>query len=263
MDLSKYNRAFFFGCSFTHYYWPTWADILSKEIKKTYVYAKVGAGNFFIYQALIEAIVKHDIQEDDLVIVMLSNVTREDRYTEKEGWITPGNLFFQDVYDKKFLEKFFCQKGYLLRDLNLIEGMIRSLKTTSADFYFTSIVPVDSLSSDSVKMKDVQTILDSYRRTISQIKPSVLDVVFNGNWNNRTARPVYNTHWSKDLYTDNHPTPQEHLEYILSIFPEIKISSRTKDYVKDATQRLLSCSTYTEIVNTFKHELTVPEARIQ
>ena len=31
-DWTKYKRFFTFGCSFTCYMWPTWADIISKEM---------------------------------------------------------------------------------------------------------------------------------------------------------------------------------------------------------------------------------------
>ena len=103
MNFKNYKRFFAFGCSFTQYHWPTWANIISEEFNESYNYGRTGAGNFFIYQSLIEAILKHKINKDDLVMIMFSNVTREDRFVKKHGWITPGNLYFQNVYDEKFL----------------------------------------------------------------------------------------------------------------------------------------------------------------
>ena len=249
MDFAKYKRAFLFGCSFTTYYWPTWADLIKQEISDTYVYAKVGAGNVYIYQAIVEAVLKHDIAEGDLVMVMLSNVTREDRYTKSEGWITPGNLFHQNTYDQAFMKKFFCEKGYLMRDLSLIKGMESVLEITKSDYHFMSIVPMNSLSSNEIKMSGVDEVLSLYSTVLDKIKPSVLDIVFNGDWNTRTNRPKYYTHWASGLYTDNHPTPDEHLEYILKTFPDVKFKDTTVTLAKAHTQALLRCRTYDNVID--------------
>jgi hypothetical protein len=46
--------------------WPTWADIISSEVKESYNYGRCAAGNFFIYQSLIEAIIRHKIDKNEL-----------------------------------------------------------------------------------------------------------------------------------------------------------------------------------------------------
>lgn len=251
IDFAKYKRAFLFGCSFTHYIWPTWADLIAKEIPETHIYAQSGAGNFYIYQALIEAIVTHKINRDDLVLVMFSNVTREDRYTRKDGWITPGNLFFQDTYDSKFMDKFFCERGYLMRDLALVEGIDRTLTTTGADYSLLSMIPLDSLSSDETKMQDVDDVLSVYQSTLAKVKPSVFETIYNSKWSNRPLRPSYTTHWATGLYVDNHPTPDEHLEYILKTFPHTKFKDTTIEYANNSTKLLFNLKSYGEIVESF------------
>lgn len=262
LNFKKYNRFFAFGCSFTHYYWPTWADLISKEISDTYMYASIGAGNFYIYQAVLEAIQIHNINSNDLVMIMFSNVTREDRYTRKDGWITPGNLFFQDQYDKTFIEKFFCEKGYLMRDLSLIEGISQCLKSTGADYKMMSIVPLDSFSSDQRKIQNVDAVLTTYSSTINKLVPSVLDVIFHGDWNNRPMRPKYQAQWSNEIYIDNHPTPDEHLEYLLSVFPSIHFSDETIEFAHSTTTTLLNCITHEEIVDAFKNDILIPFQRL-
>lgn len=251
IDFAKYKRAFLFGCSFTHYIWPTWADLIAKEIPDTHIYAKSGAGNFYIYQAVIEAIVTHKITQDDLVLVMFSNVTREDRYTRREGWITPGNLFFQDTYDSKFMDKFFCEKGYLMRDLALVEGIDRTLSTTGADYSLLSMIPLDSLSSDETKMVDVDDVLAAYESTLAKVKPSVFETIYNSKWSNRQPRPQYTTHWATGAYVDNHPTPDEHLEYIMRTFPATKFKDTTIEYAHNSTQLLFNLKSYKDIVEAF------------
>lgn len=254
IKFSQYKRAFLFGCSFTSYYWPTWADLISYEIPNTYLYAQPGAGNFYIYQAFMEALVTHKIGKDDLVMIMFSNVTREDRYTKRDGWITPGNLFFQDAYDETFLKKFFCEQGYLMRDCTLIEGIDRILSTVEADYSLMSMINLDSQSSDAHKMDNVGQVLEVYADTIKKLHTSVFELIFNNDWRNNPNRPTYDTHWSPQKpYIDNHPTVLEHLEYILKIFPNTKFSDHTLKLAQECNEKLFQCKDYDSIVNTFKN----------
>jgi hypothetical protein len=240
MDFKKYNRFFAFGCSFTQYYWPTWADIISKEVNTSYNYGRNGAGNFFIYQSLVEAILKHKINKDDLVMIMFSNVTREDRFVKKDGWITPGNLYFQSEYDEKFLKKYLCDHGYLMRDFNLVSGCKFSLDNIGCDYKLMSIVPFDSKQSDGGKMSNINYLLEFYNDILMTLNPNVLDTVFNGDWNTRSPRPTYRVHWQKENYVDNHPTPSEHLEYLQTIIPGVEFSKETLEFVTESNQLVLS-----------------------
>lgn len=233
LEFKKYNRFFAFGCSFTEYYWPTWANIIAKEIPDHYIYAQVGAGNFYIFQALMEAIVRHDIGKNDLVMIMFSNVTREDRYTKDRGWITPGNLYFQNEYDESFLRKYLCHKGYLMRDLNLVSGCVHTLDKIGCDYELMSMVPFDSESSDGKRINDAVDVINFYSKIIKKVKPSVLETVFFNDWNSRSNRPKYKVAWQKNIYVDNHPTPLEYLSYLKTIYPTIKFSKTTEDFVNE------------------------------
>ena len=240
IDFKKYKRFFAFGCSFTNYSWPTWANIIAKEIPDHYIYAKPGAGNFYIFQSLMEAILKHKISKDDLVMIMFSNVTREDRFIKKRGWITPGNLYFQNEYDEKFLRRYLCDHGYLMRDLNLVSGCKLSLNSIGCDYKLMSMVPFDSKQSDSSKMSNINYLLKFYNDILTTLEPNVLDTVFNGDWNTRSPRPSYRVHWQKENYVDNHPTPSEHLEYLQTIMPNIEFSKETLNFVTEVNQQVLS-----------------------
>lgn len=250
IDFKKYKRFFAFGCSFTAYSWPTWADIISLEIPDSYNYGKCGAGNFFIYQSLIEAIVKHKISKDDLVMVMFSNVTREDRYTDDEHWLTPGNLYFQNIYSEEFIKKFFSLKGYLMRDLTLVEGVDRTLQTIGCDYELMTMIQFQSESSDGKMMDGLDYVLDFYKNTIQKVKPSVFEVLFKNNWNSRPNRPKYNAPWSKTLLTDNHPSPVEHLEFLNKTFA-IDFNTNTIEKVNEWNNMTFNAKTLAELETTF------------
>jgi len=240
IDFKKYSRFFAFGCSFTAYYWPTWANIIAKEIPDHYIYAKSGAGNFYIFQALMEAQIHHSINKNDLVMIMFSNITREDRFTRNRGWITPGNLYFQDEYDNKFLKNYLCHHGYLMRDLNLVQGCRSTLDNIGCDYELMSMVPFDSESSDGKKIDNVEYLFKFYQNTLSILKPSVMEIIFNNDWESRPIRPIYSVSWQKEKYRDMHPTPAEHFLYLQKIYPNIQFSAETHDWVELTNDVVLS-----------------------
>ena len=83
--MKKYNRFFAFGCSYTDYYWPTWANIIARDTglpSQNWGYS--GVGNIYIHHKMVEAKIKQSINDDDLVIVNWSSWHREDRVNRRQ-----------------------------------------------------------------------------------------------------------------------------------------------------------------------------------
>ena len=61
----KYDRIFTFGCSWTRYVWPTWADIIKYTDQKPEVHnwGKPGIGNVGILYRMIECDLKNNLQK--------------------------------------------------------------------------------------------------------------------------------------------------------------------------------------------------------
>lgn len=216
------QRFFSFGCSFTSYKWPTWADILSKDHDEFYNYGCQGAGNFYIFNAIVEANLKHSITSDDLVVVMWTNVSREDRYV-KNRWITPGSIYNQNIYDQNFVKKFSDERGYYIRDLSLIYAADCILKQIGCRYIFASMMDIvlpreyvfgqDFLSSSAEK--NIADLLEYYKDTVSKIKPSVHKVVFDYDW---CSRPLFPEGYEEIKYNfmavkgDDWPTWEKFLQ---------------------------------------------------
>ena len=83
-------------------------------------------------------------------------------------------------------------------------------------------------------------MLKFYNDILTTLEPNVLDTVFDGDWNTRSPRPAYQVHWQKEIYVDNHPTPNEHLEYLQQIIPNIEFSKKTLEFVAESNQQVLS-----------------------
>jgi hypothetical protein len=237
------KRLYTFGCSFTQYDWPTWADILGREFVHFENWGQLGGGNQYIFNSLSECLVKNSITENDLIAVMWTNVAREDRYVGGQ-WITPGNIYTQNTYDKNFVKKFADEKGYLIRDLALIHAAKKMLEQYNIPHIFMSMVPINNLDQYLVTpIKESESILTAYQTTINSIKPSIFEIVFKFNWIQR----IFN----KKI--DLHALPIEHLTYIEQVLPEYKISDDTKNWTRAINDRLLIGQKLSDIWNENTH----------
>ena len=236
--INEYKRLFTFGCSLTNYYWPTWADILSQEIPEYYNYGRTGAGNLFISSAIVEANIKHNFTEDDLVLVMWSSVSREDRY-KNQRWETPGNIYTQGVIDMEFVYKWADTRFYLIRDLSLIETTSHFLKNLPCDTAMMAMCKFDEVSiSDSYKESQTDDVLEFFKDTRDKVLPNVVDTVYNGVW---PQTPIRGRN-GQGQTADYHPTPMGHYTYLKKVFPEL-ITDKMENFAKQYETIVLNCKT--------------------
>jgi hypothetical protein len=98
-------RLFTFGCSYTEYIWPTWSDIVAKDLGcENHNYGKAGMGNQGIACRLVEANRKHSFQTEDIICIVWSSWTRVDLLKD-EKWMTEGNILNSDYYSNEYLQK--------------------------------------------------------------------------------------------------------------------------------------------------------------
>lgn len=204
MDEKKFpnkGRLFTFGCSFTQYAWPTWADIAGYAFNRPENWGRGGAGNHYIFNSIVECHKSHrgGISEHDTVVVMWSNVHREDRYINRK-WYPMGNVFTQvgTVYSEKFLKEITDIRGFYIRDLAMMYATKVLLESIGCKWYFTSMVSIEN--SDQYTYQDatseIKDLLLYYKDVISCFRPSVHEVIFNFDWR---SRPLYNNKELKRL----------------------------------------------------------------
>ena len=183
------NRLFTFGCSFTSYKWPTWADIISKEFDSFENWAQQGCGNQFIFNSLIECLVKNDLGPMDTVVIMWTNIAREDRYV-KGHWLGAGSIYAQDRYSQEFVREFADERGYLIRDLAVIHAAKKLLEHYGVKHDFLSLVPITKVDEiEDMVIDRADEIITAYKDTLEYIKPSIYDLVFNGDFTSRPFLP--------------------------------------------------------------------------
>lgn len=248
MDFKKYKRFFAFGCSMTEYHWPTWADIIAQEIPESYNFGKSGAGNTFISSQIAEAHHRHKFTSDDLVMCMWSGVGREDRYVNR-NWQTPGNIYTQDYYDSKFIEKYVDIRGYVLRDMSSIALTTGFLENLGVDFYMLNMMPFNLLqSSKPYNTESNNDIFYLFQDTLKKIKPDLATTELDNSW------PTRNIHHSANQTIDYHPSTKQHLQYLQKIFPDITFSDKTIEFVNYYEDMINSATHINDITwNKNKH----------
>jgi len=257
VNLKKYKRFFAFGCSMTGYNWPTWADIIATEFEESYNYGKSGAGNLFISNAIVEANKIHKFNENDLVIMMWTSVSREDRY--KDGyWHTPGNIYSQGEISNKFVKQWADTRFYLLRDFALIDLTKEYLKSTNCKHFMLNMAPFVDIqhSSGDLKYKEGQDIFNMYADTLSIIQPDICTTVYKGIW------PTIKIKGYGGEPYDYHPTPLGYLSYIRKIFPALKITDRMKDLAQKYTDMIEVSNELSDVASIWYKERKIPPSRI-
>jgi predicted transcriptional regulator len=242
IDFKKYKRFFAFGCSMTSYGWPTWADIIAQEIPESYNYGQSGGGNLFIACQVTEASLRYRFTDTDLVMIMWSGVSREDRYVDKD-WLTPGNIYSQNYYDTTFVKKYADPTGYLIRDLNLITLTVAMLENQGVSHCLLNMAPFDQLQSTNKQMSnDIDQILNLYKPTIDKLLPDLLTLGLNGRW------PQHPIRKDGGQTADYHPSPSQHFTYLKKLFPNYVWSDTTTKFVQQAQYSMEQIQNFDDLV---------------
>jgi hypothetical protein len=259
LDLSSYKRLFTFGCSFTGYMWPTWADILHKDMPNAvhYNFGKSGAGQLFILSMLTEVSQRYKFDKDDLIVIQWSTFFREDRYLEK-CWKTPGNIFTQDLYDANFIRYFTDLRGYVIRDLALMTAAKYMLTALPSDSIMLTSIPITGEISNLEPNTKIDDVLEVYKDTIAALQKPMTEVF----------RPPGNTTifpWDTDisyydpingdpkkLSFDYHPGPVLYHEYLKKLnFP---LTDAAKNYAIESENYIHTLNTRQQLQVWHNHD---------
>lgn len=242
IDLSKYKRIFTFGCSFTHWYYPTWANVVHQcapDITMINL-GQGGGGNSFIANRMTQANRTYTFCDTDLVMVMWSTLCREDRYYDLR-WRTVGNVFSQSEYDKKFVKKFCDPIGYLIKDLSTIDLATSYMKNLPCDYFDMLSVPFNYqiIDEESDIYKDV---MHTYRDLISHFPAPMYELM--GSF---FGKLTYMN--NGEVMEDFHPNSQTYCDYLQKIgFP---ITPAAVSYAEEAHSKAQTVKDSSWFVRTF------------
>lgn len=257
------TRLFTFGCSFTQYIWPTYADILGKNFDFFENWALAGAGNLYIFNSIIEANRRNQFNKEDTIIVMWSGLTRVDFY-KKNSWQPQGadvNFKTNDIsgyevinyayidciktlFDSLGLNyKMLCLSQYpdSNQTYDLYKDCIRSLHVFPYNFSKKHI----KIDSTNIKNTFYYDLLKSaYIRNAGVDWPN-FDEYFDGKaaMTDQIKKEIDNclkefTNGFDHLQTninlyDSHPTPIDHLSAVIKLFPDFTADDLTLKWIKE------------------------------
>lgn len=211
------RRFFAFGCSFTSYHWTTWADIVAADtgVPEYFNLAKMGGGNEFMFNRLMQVDQLYGLGEDDLVMVCWTNIAREDRYT-REGWKIPGNIFTQAEYSEEFTRDHYGDPDNLmLHDFAFIKAARSLLEGRGCQWHFLQMLPVfdafDQFRSGVRRRTNKFSALTDGES--GSMLPSFYEVLWDDDIENKAA-----VHCQRYAHCDLHPSPAEHLRYLTEVF---------------------------------------------
>lgn len=235
LDFKKYKRIFAFGCSFTHYKWPTWADLISLEspdaVYRNYGFA--GMGNLAISTRIIEGSKRFKFNSDDLILVMWSTFCREDRWL-RGRWFTQGSVY-NSSYPQDWIRDYTDPVGYLIRDHALIYSTNQYIKNLGCDSVILRSSPFDfteaNPDSDTVDILDGLSLI--YKNDYNNLP---LDLyTFNGNsWGNDTQEFFDDYHTDIKVQTwrqDSHPFSSTYARYLDLV--GVKLSDSTVQFASE------------------------------
>ena len=238
------KRLFVFGCSYTSYSWPTWANLLEFEYDHVENWAMAGLGNRAIAERVAECNTRNKFTNDDIVIVQWSSHLRNDWWHQESmpertiGWKTYGSIFNyhnEKLYDQKWISTFFYEPAYFMHTLNNIALVQGILKASGCQWYMTSMGDIREMGSD-MRDKDgygektnlVNGVKKAEKKVAWAILPD-LEIYDSAIWGD------HEEHWLQPMelfcqscsdltydfvdfdgsrFVDLHPSPAQHLGWI-------------------------------------------------
>jgi len=254
-DLTKYKRIFAFGCSFTSYIYPTWADLIYKSMSpdvEFYNFGKSGGGNVFIANRITEANRKYKFTETDLVIVMWSTYARFDFYKTEHGWKTPGNIYTQDILSEHSVRELEDLNWFLIRDLSIIDLTTSYLNNLPCGIIKLMSVPYSyDILQQNQKMKPLTiSIINTYESFLSAEYPKyALYQHMRYKWSN-TIRYYHPAFPDVKQFIDYHPTPVDYANYLIEC--NVPITQEAINYAHESLEKMLVDGiTHSDIINMF------------
>lgn len=227
-----------FGCSFTDYAWPTWADIIARD-QPTWHYENWGlggGGNQAIARRVLYRCRSEPLAPDDLVIVQWSSWCREDRF-QVSRWISEGNVASAPYYGRDFALRYWSPENDAINTLQARVSTEQLLGKNLA--YQMAMTPDDVVNRGTV-----------YNSDRCQWVKSQL-----------TACDEFPAAWPalEGLATDGHPDPLQWMTWVeTKIYPRLGLTLKqeTRDMVMEIQEYAMTLARKRVRHNIIQGEVT-------
>ncbi len=246
IDFSQVNRIFAFGCSFTHYIYPTWADLIAMQYpdKLYYNFGKAGMGNLAISCRIIEASKRYQFNDNDLIMVMWSTFSRDDRWLNG-SWYAQGNVYNSE-YPDIFVRDFNDPVGHIIRDQAIIELTKKYLNNFNT--LILKSIPLtyneepNYCQTGDVTLTEACALYNSYNEL-----PLDLYSFMGKSWVDKT---YYDKNNKKIEKIDAHPYSSTYADYLTHV--GIKLDDAIIKFAHDADHIINGANSREDVLHKFK-----------
>lgn len=204
------GRIFTFGCSFTQYCWPTWADIILKG-NEGYNLGICGGGHDMILYRLMEANRKFRFTKDDKIIVIFTTPLRWDLIydvNKKLEWSMHGNITSSLL--SPYLNKLFCIDGLVHHSFYNMLIIDNYLKKEGLNYLLGSLDDIFQKNNGHILYKkDTIELIDYVKNSINLDLTSFHNYLENGKYWMPSKK------WDDNV--DHHPRTIQHFEWVKNV----------------------------------------------
>ena len=218
------GRIFTFGCSFTNYEWPTWADIIIFN-NDGYNMGVSGSGNESMLYRIMEADRKFNFTKEDQIIVMFTTPIRWDLITgDNPIFLGYGQVTNVEEFSK-YEGKLYTIEGLCYKSYYSIIAIKNYLENKNINYLFGSILDIFEDVDNYFKIVDVgnelRDLMKYIKDEVNFELPNVYDFL-------KENEIVKNKTWGItkkwDGYNDYHPRPHQYFKYVKNyISPKLNI----------------------------------------
>lgn len=206
-----YNRLFTFGCSYTQFMWPTWANIIAHDLQiPFYNWGLSGTGNVAIASRMLECDLKHKFTSNDLIIVNWSSWHRIDLVNPNspKKWLAGGNVFNNPMFPPKFIKKYWNQNNDIVKNSTAIILSNKSFDIT----YQSHMIDYEGNS----EYRETSYDFTHYQYLLANLP------------NKNIFNTINNSRFSNTV-EDHHPDILNHLDHVYTIYKDLNLT------IKDQT----------------------------
>ena len=217
------KRFFAFGCSYTYYCYPTWADIVGTQFDEYYNSALFGGGNTMIAQMVHEADMLKKFTPDDTVVVLMTSSTRYDSYID-QTWQWRGSVFSEtnkSVYTEQWHRELWSVEQGIMDSWRAQQSIINLLKTRGVKYYrILTAFPIlgDDWGGDvqaNIKSPTVLDMAKSFTESVDNKSKTLFETI--QPLHTRAPQKFYRFNFGMD----GHPTVPMHLDLVKRELPEL------------------------------------------
>ena len=245
------GRVFTFGCSFTEYSWPTWADMILHK-REGVNYGICGGGFEQIMSSLVQCDVDYKLTKDDHIFIVYPNLLRWDAPTYPK-MLCYGNAITSPWIDHK--DKLWTVEGMVYKNLNWMYMINEFLLHKGVTFRYGSITKIftylENYFLDSYQIEgDVLKHLEYVKSYIPLLTDFYTHMYGDQNDDNQWKA----TKQWKDR-GEYHPRPTHHYNWLKNILlPTINLDVYlTSDDISNMEKVIDSTDDYDVVENYFSH----------